>query len=533
MEIWEIIRRYRAGQTIRFIARAMGYDRKTVRKYIKHLRTKGMLDSGTTINKKEIAELFQESVTEHQRPSQKQSLLEPYLEELKDLVTEQCLKPKTAFKVICGRHDLEGKVSYTSFKRFVRRNQLALNLKDITCRIETEPAEQLQIDYCKVGTLYDPLERRSRTLYAFIATLSFSRHKFIEFIFRQDQQSFVNSHVKAFSYFGGVPKTIVLDNLKDGVIKPDLYDPQFNRAYRELAEHYGTFLDPARIRSPKDKGKVERDVPTVREKFRELIALYPTIVLLELNHKALDWLVNGYGMTKHGTTHQMPYMVFQEEEQPKLIPLPHEAFEAAFWKEATVHPDCYIQVKKKSYSVPYQYAGKKVWVKVSNNIVQVFLNEQLIKEHVIPSEGYRKTDLKDFPENIQAALDKGLPRFLQDEAAKIGTEFRGLVGSILAPHAFMNLRRAQGIITVAKKYPAEVVEQAASQLILSARTNPRSGPLGQAYYFTPKYFKASIEKLIEMEKEPQQIPLSEQTQSFIRDINYFDHTSEQGDHYVQ
>ena len=125
-----------------------------------------------------------------------------------------------------------------------------------------------------------------------------------------------------------------------------------------MAEHYNTFLDPTRVRSPKDKGKVERDVQTGREKFKELTALYSTITPAELNKRARGWLRDGYGMTRHGTTHRMPYPVFMEEEQPELIPLPRDEFEPAFWREATVHPDCYIQVKEKSYSVPYQYVGK-------------------------------------------------------------------------------------------------------------------------------------------------------------------------------
>jgi transposase len=423
------------------------------------------------------------------------------------------MKPKTAFKVLCARHDFTGKVSYTSFKRFVRRNQLVLNVKEITCRIETDPGDELQVDYCKAGMLYDAAEKRMRTVYAFIGTLSFSRHKFVEFVFRQDQQSFVSSHVKAFNYFGGTPRRIVLDNLKAGVIRPDLYDPQFNRAYREMAEHYGTFLDPARVRSPKDKGKVERDVQTIREKFKELTALYSTVTLAELNQRALNWLRDEYGLTKHGTTHRMPYKVFQDEELPTLIPLPPEQFEPAFWKEAMVHPDCYIQVKKKSYSVPYQYAGKKVWVKVSNNIVQVFYNEQLIKEHIVLTKGYRKTDILDFPDNLAAAVDKGLPRYLQIEAAKVGPQFHDLVRSVLTPHAFMNLRRAQGILSVAKSYPPELVEQVASKL------------LAQALPFAPKYFKASIEKHVQLQYQSQQIPLSEETLAFVRDPEYFNHTS--------
>ena len=151
----------------------------------------------------------------------------------------------------------------------------------------------------------------------------------------------------------------------------------------------------------------------------------------------------------------------------------------------------------------------------------LFYNERLIKEHVVPSNGYRKTDPNDFPENLRAALDKGMPHYLQTQATKIGTSFHELVRTILTPNAFMNMRRAQGIIEVAKKYPAELVEEAAFNLLSSIRTSPRPG---NGVYFSPKYFKASIEKLIQSKKEPQQLKLSDETQSFVRDIGYFDHS---------
>ncbi len=181
MDIREIVRRYKDGQTIRSIASTMGYDRKTVRKYISALRAKGILDSDTMVDTKDLAEMFKDDASQHGRPSEKQGLLEPYLEELKGLIDKPSgMKPKTAFKVLCGRHDLIGKVSYTSFKRFVRSNQVVLNVREITCRIETDPGEEMQVDYFKAGMLYDPIEGRMKTVYGFIATLSFSRHKFVE-----------------------------------------------------------------------------------------------------------------------------------------------------------------------------------------------------------------------------------------------------------------------------------------------------------------------------------------------------------------
>jgi transposase len=516
MDTWEIIRRYHDGQKKRTIAKALGYDRKTVRKYIKHLESKGVsLDSNTPLEKEQVLQMMREVITNTERTADKQTLFEAYRQEIIDLVTKPPeLKLKTAFAVICQRHDLAGKVSYSSFKRFARRYQLDFSPDKTTCRIEVEPASQLQVDYCKLGLRLDPETGKSRVLYAFIATLSYSRHKYVEFTFGQTQQSFVQSHVNAFTFFGGATKTIVPDNLKAGVIKPSLYDPQFNRSYQEMAEYYGCFIDPARVAHPKDKPKVERDVQTIREKYKELIAIDPTATIMDLNRKILDWLRNDYGMKKHGTTHQKPFLVFQEEEQPKLLPLPEQPFEAAIWKEATVHPDHYIQVQKKSYSIPGAYLGKKVWVKVTHNTVEVYFNEQLIKQHPI-AKGFRQTDPHDFPENLAVAVDRGFPLFLQNEAAKIGPQFALLIRNILIPHAFMNMRRVQGILTIAKTYPAQLVESAVAELTTGS-------------FYTPKHFKAFMDKTITIKQEEQsnEFFLSQETRLFVRDSSYFDHSSQ-------
>lgn len=520
MDIWDIIRRCRDGQTICSISRTLGYDRKTVRKYIAFLHEKGIpFDPLIPLVKEQIVPLLQEvSVRFNDRSADKQDLFRPYLNDLKELICEKHLKPKTAFAVLCQLHDLTGKVSYTSYKRFVRRHQPVLSPgASTTCRIEVEPGSQIQIDYGKVGLLRDPERNRLRTVYAFIATLSFSRHKYVEFTFSQDQQSFAMSHVHAFTFFGGVPKTAVIDNLKSGVISPSLYDPRLNRTYREMAEHYGCFIDPARVASPKDKAKVERDVQTVREKFKELMAVGgPQVALGELNQKIRHWLPNEYGMRKHGTTGEKPYQIFLDQEQGQLLPLPQEPFEAAYWREAKVHPDHYIQVQKKSYSVPHPYVGKTVWVKVAHQTVQIYCNEQLIKQHTVPLTGNRQTDRNDFPENLQVALDRGFPRFLQDNAATIGPSFAHLIRGILTPHAYLNIRRAQGVLTLARGYPPELIERAARNIT-------------PAQIKSPKHFRAFIEKLRSMDDEERHsgagVPLSDETRSFVRPPGYFQHST--------
>jgi len=362
-----------------------------------------------------------------------------------------------------------------------------------------------------MGLIDDPLSQRRRTVYAFIGTLSFSRHKFVEFVFSQDQQSFVKSHLSMFEFFGGVAKTIVIDNLKSGVVHADLYDPTFNRAYGEMAEHDHTFIDPGRVTSPKDKAKVERDVQTVREFYRKTLALHRSISIAELNRMARRWLLDDYGQRPHGTTGAKPLVLFNDYERQALIPLPAEPYTVALWKEATVHPDHYIQINRHFYSVPDHFVGKTVQVKVTPSTIEVFYQERLIKSHPV-ARTLRSSDWSDFPSNVQHALDTGLPRLLCIKARHIGLAFETLITQILSPHAFINLRRAQGLVSLAAHYPHQIVETAAERA-LSCRSR-----IGY------KTFKHILEALMRDHSAPtDELELSLQTESFVRPVEYFIH----------
>ena len=478
MDIYEIIRRWHDQQSISHIAIALNNDRKTVRKYIAIAKALGLSRDLPLPAKDMVLDLLHQTIPKNNRPAAAQEMLEPFLPEITALVNDKynSLKPKIAFEVICEKHDLTGKVSYSSFKNMVRNHQIVIHPEKSTCRIEVAPGSQIQIDYGKVGLLFDGKSNKKRAVYAFIATLSHSRHKYVEFTFKQDQQSFVASHVNMFEFFDGVAEHITLDNLKTGVIKPDLYDPKLNQTYQEMAEHYNCFLDPCRVRHPKDKGKVERDVQTVRQAFRKFIALYPTMDIHQANRLIKQWSKNEYGQKQHGTTHLKPYPTFIETEQPALKQLPQEHFEIAQWKQAKVHPDQYIQFNKKGYSVPQQYVGKTVSVMGTHKIVQIYYQHQLIKQHPV-APGFRQTDLSDFPQNVQAALDQGLPLCLQNKAAAVGDNFAKLIRSVLKPHAFLNLRKAQGLVSLTDKYDPQLIEQAATIFLkqhLNINTNNTS-----------------------------------------------------------
>ena len=483
MNIYEIIRRWHSGQTIKKIACILEYDRKTVRKFIKIAKSKGLSPERILPTKQDVIALFEAVLPKTQRPAMSQEILEPYLPEIIKLINqpENPLKPKSAFEVICLKHDLAGKVSYSTFKRFTKMNELAISPQKTTCRIEVAPGVEVQIDYGRMGLLYDPLSGKNRTLFAFIATLAHSRHKFVEFVWSQNQQSFVASHVNMFEFFEGVPERIVLDNLKSGVIKPDLYEPNLNRTYHEMAEYYHCFLNPCRVAHPKDKGKVERDVQTVREEFRKFMALYPDLDIQRANQLIRKWSVEQYGQRTHGTTQQKPFPVFLENEKAQLKCLPVEPFQIAQWKQAAVHPDHYIQFNKKAYSVPHAYVGKKVWVRATDKLLQIYYQERLIKQHTITA-GYRHTDFNDFPANFRTALDHGLARHIQIQAETVGPNFYQLLRKTLEPHAFINLRKAQGLMSLTSKWKPDLIELAAVYA------------LEHRISVTPKNFQRLLEK---------------------------------------
>jgi transposase len=517
MDVWDIIRRWHERQGIREISRATGFDRKTIKSYKRLAESAGLSVDEPLPEKEEVQKLLMEHDERSSpgRTPRAQTLLLPYLDEIRGLINpdrpDLALKAKSAFLVLCERHpNLVGSVSYSSYKRFVHLYKLSINPKLATCRIEVEPGSEVQIDYAKMCRFYDPERDRQRILYGFIATLSHSRMKYVELVFGQDQSSFVGSHIRMYEFFGGVTRRNVIDNLKAGVIKPNLYEPSLNRSYREMIEHYGGFVDTARVRHPKDKGKVERDVQTVREAVRILIVQNPIVGLAELNRLIKDWCINTYGNKEHGTTHEKPYEVFLQREKPALKPLPAEPFKVAVWKQATVHPDHYIQFRSQTFSVPHAYLGKTVWIRASERILQVFFNDKLIKTHII-TRGYRHTDFDDFPENVIAALDQSsVHKGLLENAQSVGPAFHRLIHSLLSAHAYINLRMAQGFIRISKASgDPRLIEQ-------SAELMERHG-----IKVSLENFRRIIGKINAEAATPQSVPVSEATREYIRDITYF------------
>jgi transposase len=218
-------------------------------------------------------------------------------------LAKKYMKPKQVYQIL--ERDHEYPLSYSSFKRYMN---IKYPKQPRNClRIEVKAAEEAQVDFGSAGMMYEPEMGRTRRAHAFILTLSYSRLPYVEFVFDQGQVTWVKCHMHAFEFFGGIPERIALDNLKSGILRPNTYDPVFNRAYAKYAKHYGFIIDPAKIAKGKHKGKVERKVPVIRQQF---LTSYDFRDLMDASEKVRNWCLHDYGMQVHGTTKRKPSEVF-------------------------------------------------------------------------------------------------------------------------------------------------------------------------------------------------------------------------------
>ena len=299
-----------------------------------------------------------------------------------------------------------------------------------------------------LGLWQDPWTGSRRMVHVWALVLSHSRHVFARAVFSMDQRAWLENHMAAFAFFQGTPRRIVPDNLKAGVLRPDLYDPHFNRSYEELAHHYGFLIDPARVRQPTDKPKIENMIRFIRTDFwrgRAFASLTGINAALEV------WCRDVAGQRIHGTTGQRPIDLVRLAEQTTLLPLPATPFEIALWTQAKVARDCHIQVAGAWYSVPYRYVGQFLAVRGTPSLVQCYRDHALIKTHVRLPKGRRSTDWDDYPPE-KAAFFRRTPAWCQQQAQQLGPAVARAVEAILAVHALHHLRQAQGVLRLAEKH---------------------------------------------------------------------------------
>jgi len=457
VDLVELYRHWYQGRPMRQVASSLGLSRNTVAKYVARAVEAGLVPGGPPISDDRWAELTAGWFPEVSDRRVRQITWGQFDRHL-EFITGQLeagVLASVVFQRLRGQYQVEA--SIRSFRRW-----LAATLPDqrhpaVTARLpQTGPGEVAQVDYGLMGR-WTPPGGAAMTINAFVMALPFSKMYFVYPTPVMDQATWSAAHVAAFEFFAGVPRRIIPDNLKAGVVKANLYEPLINRSYRELADYYGTLIDPARVRAPRDKPHVERAVQYVRQSW------WVGAEFTSLDHMrtaAVDWCENVAARRSSAALGgRQPVDVFTTIERPVLLPLPAGPFEIATWAAAKVGPDCHAQVKGVLYSLPYRLVGQRLDVRVTVGTVEFYHDGTLVKTHPIPAVRRRQTDLDDYPPQHAAYLSRDAA-WCRREAAKIGPATLQVIEGLMRPYALANLRQCQGILRLADKHRPADVEQA-------------------------------------------------------------------------
>jgi len=461
IDVVEVLQHWHAGRPKVVVAASLGVDVKTVRKYVASAEAAGIAPGQVPADDRgldragwaaRVALWFPELVDARAR-----SRTWPVLEARRGLIVAM-LETNTVATVHQRLRDEHGvSVSQSSLRRFVT---LALPATPaaagVTVLRPSAPPGEAQIDYGYLGRWVDPVGGKLCRVQAFVVVLSCSRHMFVRPVLSMDQASWVAAHVAAWEFFTGVPARLVTDNLKTGVIRPDRYDPLLNRGYAEMAEHFGCLVDPARAVKPKDKPRVERMMPYVRDSFwrgRSFASLS------DMQTRAAAWCRDVAGVRAHRSLDgASPLSVFRAVEAPALRPLPARPFTIARWVSPKVAPDCHVMIDKVLYSVPWAYIGKVTDTKVTDTIVMVHVDGTLIKTWPRARSG-RCTDFADYPPEKIAFFSRN-PVWCRHQAAGMGSHVNELIDGLLAVQALHRLRSAQAILALADKHGPDRLDAA-------------------------------------------------------------------------
>ena len=341
---------------------------------------------------------------------------------------------------------------YQSVKRFIHKLRGSDSPQAVGI-IQTAAGEEAQVDYGSGPMVRDPQSGKYRRTRLFVLTLGYSRKSVRLLLFRSSSRVWAELHEKAFRRLGGCPRLVVLDNLREGVIVADIYDPTLNPLFRDVLAHYGVVAMPCRIKDPDRKGKVEAGVghaqktPLKGMRFESL----------EEAQAYLDRWEERWADTRiHGTTKRQVAAMFSEEK-PSLLPLPVEPFRYYQYGERVVHLDGCVEVEAAYYGLPPGWIGRGVkvqWDALHVRILHPGTN-QLLREHIRQKRGGYRIKNEDYPKKMPFSTAQLLHR-----AGRAGTQIGVLCVAIYQRQGEVGIRRMLGILSLAKKYGTVAVEDA-------------------------------------------------------------------------
>ncbi len=445
-DVREVLRRWQAQQSNKAIARTTRIDRKTVRRYIEMAQRLGVTRETELVDDvvHEVAQSIQSRPLPE--PSEAWRAVEPHRAQLEKWM-EQGLR-LSRMHALLTRDGAQ--LTYATLRRYAVR-ELGWGVPRATVRIVDPPAgQEAQIDFAEMGRVVDVETGRTRRLWVLIVMLPTSRYGFVWPTFSQTTHAVIEGLEAAWRFFDGMPKTLVPDNATAMIVGADPTSPKLNDAFAEYTQARGIFADPARVRRPRDKAKVERNVTYVRDGWFAGETGCKTID--DWRRSAEDWCRDVAGTRIHGTTRKVPRDEYLLVEKAAMLAAPTEPFDVPSFGDAKVHPDHHIQVARALYSVPTMYLGKRVRVRTDSKTVRIYLATELIKVHMRQPPGGRSTDANDYPagKSIYALRSvDALKKKAHERGSHIGEYADRLLGG---PLPWTQMRAAYALLSLCDKY---------------------------------------------------------------------------------
>lgn len=390
----------------------------------------------------------------------------------------ELLKNGVSKKLLWAEYMEECKLSgetplmYSQFCRYLQEDE---QKRRATMHISRKPGEQVEVDWAgDPAKIIDPDTGEAIDAYLFVGVMTYSQYAYVEAFVNEKQRAWITAHVHMYNYFGGVAKILVPDNCKTAVVHTkDWYTPKLNTTYHEMAEHYNTAIIPARVRKPKDKASVESAVGNISTWITAALRNEQFFSLVELNaaiHEKLEIFNSKDFQKKEGSR----WSLFHYEELPFLSPLPTTSYELADWKQATVQFNYHISLDGMLYSVPYEYIKRKVDVRVTDRIIELFYNHNRIASHMrlYGRKGQYSTILEHMPPDHQKYLEWNGDRF-KKWAERIGPNTYKAISAILASSRVeqQTYKSCMGLLRLAERHSEERLE-ASCEKALSYTSGP-------------------------------------------------------------
>ncbi len=446
LELKEVLRLWLARAGKKPIAAQLGLDVKTVRRYLRAAEECGLKPGPQLLTDEQLAQVIAALRSPAERPHGE--------------TWELCLREREFIAQHLAQHLKLSKVQrllarrgvavpYPTLHRFAVA-ELEFGRAATTVPVaDCEPGEEVQLDTGWMTLLEPDLFGKRRRFRAWIFTAVRSRHRFVYVCFEETTRTAIAACEAAWELFGGVFRVLVVDNTKSIVQTADPLAPRITPAFLEYAQARGFHIDTARVRSPRDKARVERAVQPVRDDCFAGERLYS---LEQAQERAQRWCIEEYGRRRHTRTQRMPLEQFQAEERPALLPAPHECYDVPLWCEPLIARDQCAQVAKALYSLPTRFVGKRLRARADRSTVRFYDGAVLVKTHARQLPGGKSIDASDYPEHKTAYALRDVV-FLEQQARKHGEAVGRFAHALLeGPLPWTRMRRVYRLLGLAKRY---------------------------------------------------------------------------------